>query len=521
MTLETLQYFHFLRPFWLIGVLVALVLWYLIRPRGQAQEVSEAAIAPHLKRALQVGRGHQRKIYPIDGITLTAILLALAVAGPAWTRIANPLVADNAPLVVALKVTQSMETSDLAPTRLDRARFKISDLIAARAGARTALVAYAGSAHRVSPLTEDPNILRPLLEGLSAKIMPISGDRPQEALALASDILRDAEMAGAILFVLDDLDPGAIAAFNAETVPPRPPIVFLVAAPNSVQLAQLDRINNASVIRLTPDDRDLKKIEARVKSAYQAALVGDDRLAWEDRGGLLAWPIALLAVLWFRRGWTMRWTTRWSVIFLMLLSVQTPSQGRADGAGDGAASGWINWFLTPDQQGRIAFQNKKFTKAANLFQDQMWAAFSKYKAGQYEEAADIFARLDSADAAFAEGMSRLRFREYRPAIAAFETALARQPDFPEAARNLDISKAILDYVETTREQSDTGEVSGLGADDVVFDNEDKRGADTQIQGPSDKDAVPLSAEQWISSIDTDMGNFLRSRFVLDTAGRDK
>ena len=47
------------------------------------------------------------------------------------------------------------------------------DLIEARAGARTALVAYSGTAHRVSPLTEDPNILRPLLQGLTPKVMPV------------------------------------------------------------------------------------------------------------------------------------------------------------------------------------------------------------------------------------------------------------------------------------------------------------------------------------------------------------
>ena len=145
---------------------------------------------------------------------------------------------------------------------------------------------------------------------------------------------------------------------------------------------------------------------------------------------------------------------------------------------------------------------------------QCGGGHAKYKAGQYQDAAAIFANLDTAEAAFAKGMAEVRSRQYRPAIRSFDTALNRRPDFPEAKRNLEIAQAILEYVETAREQSDTGEERGIGADDVVFDNEAARGSETQIEVPTDE-AAPLTAEQWIQSIDTDMGDFLRSRFLLD------
>jgi len=221
---EALQFFHFLRPFWLLAIPLVVLMWWLIRPRRAARPPLPDAIAPHLAKALQVGEDGRAVILPIDGVVLALILLALAVAGPTWSRAPNPLIADTAPLVVALKVTDSMMTADLAPTRLDRARFKVLDLIAARAGARTALIAYAGSAHNVSPLTEDPNILRPLLEGLSPEVMPKDGANAGAALALAQEVLLGAETAGAILFVLDDLDPSDIAALNAVTDPPRAPL---------------------------------------------------------------------------------------------------------------------------------------------------------------------------------------------------------------------------------------------------------------------------------------------------------
>lgn len=503
---EMAQSFHFLRPLWLLAIPVAVLMWALVRPRRARKDPGFRGIAPHLAAALRVGSEGDRRVLPIDGVALAAILLALATAGPTWSRVPNPLVADTAPLVVALKVTDSMQTPDLAPTRADRARFKILDLIEQRAGARTALVAYAGTAHRVAPLTEDPEILRPLLEGLSPATMPVAGQDAGKALTLAGEILAAGDGAGAVLFVLDDLDPADIAAFNAQTDPTRPPVVFLVVLPDDRSLAQLDRIDGAEVVHIAADDRDIGRIERLVRAGYAAALADDDRVQWQDRGWALAWLAALLALMWFRRGWTMRW----AVLAALGVGLGVPAPARADG--------WIDWFLTPDQQGMQAFNAKDYTRAGDLFEDPGWRGYARYKAGQYADAAEIFLGLDGAEAAFAEGNARVRNREYRPAIAAYEKALLRRPDYPEAQHNLEVTRAIVEYIETTREQSDTGEDSGIGADDVVFDNEEARGADTQVEADKD-DAAPLTADQWLTSIDTDMSDFLRSRFLQDNAGQ--
>lgn len=504
---EALAHFHFLRPLWLLALLPLGWLWLRVRPRRAGKPGGAGAaggIAPHLAAALRVGRAEGRRIYPIDGVVLAGVLAALAVAGPTWSRLPSPLVAETAPLVVALKVTPSMETPDLAPTRLDRARFKILDLIDARAGARTALVAYAGSAHRVAPLTEDPNILRPLLEGLSPAVMPRPGDDAGAALAAATEILGPAGATGAVLFVLDDLNPADVAALNAPR-DPAVPVLFLLAAPEGVAVPQLDRVEGAETVRLSADDRDIARIERRLRAVQAAALAGDARLQWDDRGWWLAWPVALLTALWFRRGWTMRW----ALAVLVFALAQTPGTARAQG--------WADWFLTPDQQGRLAYERGEPARAADLFEDPDWTGYALYRSGRYEEAAAHYARLDSAEAAFAQGMAQIRNRQYRPAVRSFETALERRPDYPEAARNLEVARAIVAYVETAREQSDTGEERGIGADDIVYDNESGRGAETRIEAP-EEDAAPLTAEQWMQSIDTDMGDFLKSRFLLDIAG---
>ena len=222
---------------------------------------------------------------------------------------------------------------------------------------------------------------------------------------------------------------------------------------------------------------------------------------WDDRGWILAWPAMLLTLLWFRRGWTMRW----SVILVVALTAAPNDPAHAGGIAD--------WFLTADQQGRLAYDQKEFDKAANLFEDPIWKGHSLYRVGKYAEAAGVFGRLQTAEAAFAQGMAHVKTREYREGIAAFEKALERDPDYPAASRNLEIASAILEYVERVREQSDTGEESGIGADDVVFDNESDRGAETTIDASSKMKMD--TAEQWMRTVDTRTEDFLRTRFALE------
>jgi Ca-activated chloride channel family protein len=99
------------------------------------------------------------------------------------------------------------------------------------------------------------------------------------------------------------------------------------------------------------------------------------------------------------------------------------------------------------------------------------------------EAAEVLTRVETAGAAFIQGMAYVKARSYRDGARAFQTALDRDPDYPQAAENLAVAQEILEYIERVQEQSDTGEEED--ADDVVFDNEDDRGTETQMEVPQE------------------------------------
>lgn len=495
-----LELFHFLRPEWIALLPLVVAIWWYLRPKKKPSAAIAKGIAPHLAQALLVGADEKHKTFPIDALSLALALLVVAVSGPTWSRVPDPLLAETAPLIVALKVTPSMEEPDVPPSRLQRASFKIQDLVERRSGGQTALFAYAGSAHRVAPLTQDPNIISSFLQGLSAKTMPKEGDRADLALEKSIAELERSDVAGAILFVLDDFDPANLQAFS-ENASERPPVVFLTATPSSIDVAQVKNVPNSTVVKMTTDDTDINQIERSLRSAYQKALAEDETQKWNDRGWLLAWPSAFLLLLSFRRGWTVQ------ALIVFLLMLPMPRTAQADGLKD--------WFLTPDQQGWRSYKDKDFTAASELFTDTDWHAYSLLISGQYELAAEAYARIGTADGANAEGIALLKNRKYRDGVRAFEKALERDPTNEVAAENLEIAKAIVAYVESTQEQSAVGD-NGERPDDTVFDNESGLGEETEIAA-GEEDAASQTDEQWMRSVDTDVSEFLGTKFALEAA----
>lgn len=496
-----LEAFHFIRPLWLLLLPVVAALWWRVRRPRSHRAVPSDHIAPHLREALTISAVGERRLMPIDGVAFGLWLLAIGAAGPTWSRLPDPFVAQSAPVVVVLKVAPSMEDTDIAPSRLERGKQKIRDLLALRAGARTALVAYSGSAHTVVPMTEDPAVMTPYLEGLTPEIMPRPGDRAAEALDLANALLLQEDTPGGVLFVTDGIDPADTARLDTSAAA----VAVLAMLPDGRVDRGLSALDRAAVVAVTPDDGDIRRIDGMLNAAYRQALLENTDQPWQDRGHWLAWPAALLALGWFRRGWTMRWTA----VLMLGLVLPLPQPSHAGGIAD--------WFLTSDQQGRLAFDQRDFGAAADLFTDPLWRGYALYRDGQYPAAIEVLDRVETAQAAFIQGMAQIKNRAYRDGVRAFETALERDPDYPDAAANLNVAREIVAYVEEARSQSDTGEDTGIGADDVVLDNEANVGAETLIEAPQEGGSGLMTAQQWMNTVDTRTGDFLRQRFALEAA----
>ena len=493
--------FHFIRPLWLLALPVIAALWWIVRAARTRRGMALDGIAPHLREALTVEGQSRRRLQPIDGVAACLALVALGTAGPTWSRVPDPFAAQSAPVVVVLKVTSSMERKDIAPSRLERGKQKIRDLLQLRAGARTALVAYAGSAHGVVPMTDDPGVMTPYLEGLSTDVMPKQGEVAAEALALAQALLARETVPGGVLIVADAIDPSDVAPLNAAGIS----LAVLSMLPEGTRDRGMDQLS-APLVTVTPDATDIRQLDRTLDAAWRQAMLENGDQPWQDRGHWLAWPAALLVLAWFRRGWTMRW----AAIAALAVGLWAPQPARADGL--------VDYFLTQDQQGRLAFDRKDFDRAADLFVDPLWRGYALYRDGQYAAAIEVLDRVETAQAAFIQGMAGIKAQTYRAGVQGFETALARDPNYPHAADNLAVARRIVEYVEQVSEQSDTGDSAESGADKDVYDNDADRGQETEVPVSRDgKAKVLLTTEQWMNTVDTRPADFLRQRFALEAA----
>jgi Ca-activated chloride channel family protein len=327
-----IELLHFLRPLWLLALPAVAVLWWLTRRHEAGETHRGTFVAGHLALALTINREAGSGLRAVDGVALAMVSLAIAAAGPSWSKQTSPWFEETAPLVVALEVTDSMRSNDMLPSRLDRARFKVLDLIGSRTGARTALIAYAGSAHIVSPPSTDVEVIKLFLESLDPAIMPTSGTNAAAVLPLTRQLLGDDAAIATLLFVNDGFegpDIAALAEFAA--APDSPAVAALVvgtesggvalrpdgspvlaaaggALDTSIDVGVLNRAAreaDVSIVRAGAGDGDIRALSRAIESNLRRT--DDPNAQWRDEAWRLLWPAAILALLWFRRGWTMRW----------------------------------------------------------------------------------------------------------------------------------------------------------------------------------------------------------------------
>src|SRR5262245_8438123 len=207
--------FHFLRPWWLLLLVAAAALGWFVTQREDIRSRWRGMIAPHLLDHLVVERREGLRLRPVHLTVALIALAALALAGPTWERERPPFVEDKAPLAIAIDLSQTMDAIDVPPTRLERTKLKVRDLLALRPGARTAVFAYSGSAHLVLPLTDDNALLQTYVDALATGIMPTPGKDTTKALQVVEDSLAHEDTPGTILFITDGVEPRAFAAFKS------------------------------------------------------------------------------------------------------------------------------------------------------------------------------------------------------------------------------------------------------------------------------------------------------------------
>jgi Ca-activated chloride channel family protein len=143
---------------------------------GDAALVRRLAAAVHpWRRSLKAGL-----------VVLAVAAMAVALVGPRLGTQPRTVERRGVDLVVALDVSASMRATDVAPSRLKRAKKEIRDLAGRLRGDRVGLVLFAGTGFVQCPLTTDYNAFRLFLDVAAPDRMPTPGTDLGAALDAAT-----------------------------------------------------------------------------------------------------------------------------------------------------------------------------------------------------------------------------------------------------------------------------------------------------------------------------------------------
>ena len=132
------------------------------------------------------------------------LLLIFSASGPQiGTRLA-PLDRKGIDLVFAIDVSTSMNAEDVKPSRLDKAKFEISQMIRQLKGDRIALIVFAGSSHMYLPLTTDYEAARLFLDQIDTNMIPTQGTALSSALTTGLSAFTEDDSKYKVLVLVTD-----------------------------------------------------------------------------------------------------------------------------------------------------------------------------------------------------------------------------------------------------------------------------------------------------------------------------
>jgi len=570
-----IENFHFLRPLFLFGlipaVLLVATLGFLHSRNSSWYKAIDASLLPFLLEQ----NTRSRQYLPLYGLLSIWVLSIIALAGPVWQQIPSPVQEREDAMVIVQDLSLSMYATDLNPNRLVRAQRKLIDILNSRkTEGQTALVVYAGSAHTVTPLTDDIATISNMVSALDPNIMPLLGSKPEEGIRLAIELLDNAQLTEAkILLITDGINNADIDAISDQLNNTLHSLSILgvgtdEGAPIPTNDGFLRDQNNAIVIP-TLNSSLLQELADSVNGRYANVVLSDNDIdflleqtlldetrnlrdveqefdTWAEAGPWLLLLVLPLAAFAFRRGWLL------SICLLFLINPQQQAQ----------ALSWQDLWANKNQQGSQAFTTEQFDSASELFEDGNWRAASYYRNGNYQAALNELNAQQGINAEYNKGNTLARLERYQEAIDAYDAVLAEQPDHADALFNKAIVQNLLEEQqnmqnedeqeddqsqeqeqseseqsqseqqqnqeqaqqseqdqensEQSSEEQQESEVTDSDAGQEEQNEEEEQGPDPETAQTQESAEEEQAMQQWLGRIEDDPGELLRNKFRYQT-----
>ena len=424
------------------------------------------------------------------------LFLIFSLTGPQYGYHWEELEQRGVDIVIALDCSKSMLANDIQPTRLDRAKREVVDLLHMLKGDRVGLVAFAGTAFLQCPLTIDYQAFYLFLDTLTPGFLPVGGtdlsgaietavngfdpkNTADKAIILITDgentgkgptaVLKKAKAQGIKIFTIGvgkesgvpvPSEDGGLAKDSAGKI--------VVTRLDEKMLKEIAVSTNGLYMRSVAGDMDLETIyEKEIRGKMEASsLRSGKKQVWEDR---FQW-VLIVAILLFMVDIFMpqaarsRQAGKIIILLALILIMNDPSVTLAEST------------YTLIEKGISAYDKQEYETALKHFTDAQVKAPDQaeiyynigntyYQLQDYDAAIDNYTQaLNTTDDTLKQkvrynlGNARFRKQQIKDAISAYEDALTLNSEDQQAKDNLEFAKKVLEQQKQQQQKTqDTSE----------------------------------------------------------------
>ncbi len=466
-------------------------------------------------------RGDRRR-WLKAGLVLAALaVMALALSGPQYGYKWEETEQRGVDIIIALDCSKSMLATDIKPTRLDRAKRKIYDLLTILEGDRVGLVAFAGTSFLQCPLTLDYDAFHIFLQTLTPDYLPVGGTDLSRAVRTALSAF-DEKISSekAVILITDGENTGEDDPVKAAEDAKKAGVKLFcigvgsevgVPVPDKQGGLTKDRSGQIVVTRL--DEETLKKMAVLTGGTYVRSVAGDldldviykqeirgkmekstlssgRRQVWEDR---FQW-VLIFAVILLAAELILPSVRKTAAVLALFFLISLPCNVHANAM----------------RNGLEAYDKGEYEKALKFFIDAQLddpenpkvlynIGNAYYKLENYESAAQNYGQaLQKEDKGLKEkilynlGNANFRKKKYDDAIKNYEAALQISPDDQLAKQNMEFAKKVKEQLEQQQKQECD---QGKKDDQDKKEEQEKKDGENQEQGNKEKKDNPDQDKQ--------------------------
>lgn len=495
----------FAQPYYLWGLLLIPVgvLWnFFLRKSGKADlsglsKFIDKNLLPHLLlgNANKVKRKYIGLLY-----SLLVFFIIVALANPRWSYKDIDAFQPTASMVVLLDLANTMNATDISPSRIIRARQNLEDLLNLSKGLKIGLIGFAGYPHLISPITDDIQTIKTYLPALDTDLTTVQGNSLSLAFKMAANLLENEPgEKKSILLVSDGNFASNDFSHELKALHGQNIIVHVIGvgttngAPfknkngslhksqgkiatsklHDSLLKEIAKQGHGIYTEAGHTDLGIRAILMKAQQSEQEHIVAGKIRQWDDRYYLFLIPAAAILLYLMRQ----------RVLYILILGVFTTLFISSEVY----AVQPKNAFKNSDQLGQECYISGEFKQAAEKFKDPYRKGVALYRAGEFAEAEKEFKQVDRASvknaAIYNAGNAQMQQRKWRAAIKSYESVLASEPDNFAAQHNLEIARKMLaendkedqsDCECDNKEQGDKGDQSDKKKDQQQNNKQEQR-----------------------------------------------